>query len=393
MISVEEAKNIISTKMQPLRIREIPLSEAIGLVLQEDIYATYDIPSFPQSAMDGYAFRFADWKSSGKLLLGDIIQAGHSEKIQLQPGTAMRIFTGAPVPVGADTVVMQEKTRLDNALLYIEDDTLKPGANIRPPGSEINKDVLALPAGSMLTSAAIGFLSGIGVAKVKVIPSPAISIIITGKELTAPGQPLTFGQVYESNGITLQTALRQAGFHTISINRSDDDLEQLIRLLDEALAKSDMILITGGISVGDYDFTLRATMACGIETWFHKLKQKPGKPLYLGAKEEKTVFGLPGNPASVLTCFYEYVLPALGKMTGRKLELASRKMKLKNGYSKKGSLMHFLRGSAEGDTVTILEEQESYKMRSFALANCLVVLNEEKQDYLPGELVEIHQLP
>jgi molybdopterin molybdotransferase len=393
MISVTEARHIIKSNIKPLAEREIPLAEAGGKILSEDIFAFCDIPSFPQSAMDGYAFRFEDWKENGKLLTGAIIQAGHPEKIRLSKGTAVRIFTGAAVPEGADTVVMQEKTRLDNNILHIEDDGLKPGANIRPPGSEIHKGQLALAAGSLLNPAAIGFLSGIGIDKVKVIPSPSISIIITGKELVTAGQPLSYGQVYESNGMILQTALRQAGFNDISITRSDDNLEELGRLIETSLKKMDLILITGGVSVGDFDFTLQAAANCGVEKWFHKLKQKPGKPLYLGAKEQKTVFGLPGNPASVLTCFYEYILPALGNLTGKNMELASQKLRLNKAYAKKGTLTHFLRGRADGDTVTVLEGQESYKMASFASANCLIVLDEHEREYQPGEIVEIHLLP
>lgn len=393
MISVTEARNIISTKMKPLPAREVSLSQGGGRILAEDVYSSYDIPAFPQSAMDGYAFRWEDWKVIGKLTVGEIIQAGHPEKIQFKAGTAVRIFTGAAVPEGADTAVMQEKTRLEKNELYIEDDTLKPGSNIRPCGSEIKKNTRALEAGSLLTPAAIGFLAGIGINEVKVIPHPSISIIITGKELVAAGQPLSYGQVYESNGMTLEAALKQSDFNDISIVKSDDNLEQLTMLLQEALTKTNLVLITGGVSVGDFDFTLQAAENCGVEKWFNKLKQKPGKPLYMGAKGDKTVFGLPGNPASVLTCFYEYVLPALGKMTGRKLELVSKSVTLKKSYTKKGALRHFLRGHVENDTVTILEGQESYKMQSFALANCLIVLEEEKHEYESGDKVDIHLLP
>ncbi|MBK5271741.1 MAG: molybdopterin molybdotransferase MoeA, partial [Bacteroidia bacterium] len=326
MISVSEAKKIIEENAFELQPVKLPLQEAAGKILAENVYATLDIPSFPQSSMDGYAFLFGAWKRNRKLILEGEVAAGSHKKISLDPGKAIRIFTGAPVPPGADTVIMQEKVRIDSLAesvreLIIEDEGIQQGANVRPKGSEMKASELALEKESLLSPAAIGFLAGIGTIQVNVIPNPSISIIITGNELQHAGQPLDYGQVYESNSFTLTSALHHLHIDTVKIFRADDSLETLTGILKEAIQQSDMVLLTGGVSAGDYDFVLQSATNCGVEKLFHKIKQRPGKPLYFGTKGNKLVFGLPGNPSSVLTCFYEYVLLALEILTKQKISL------------------------------------------------------------------------
>ncbi|MEJ7678538.1 MAG: molybdopterin-binding protein [Segetibacter sp.] len=173
----------------------------------------------------------------------------------------------------------------------------------------------------------------------------------------------------------------------------DDDLGILKNALEDALLTSDVVLLTGGISVGDYDFVLQATEHCGVEKLFHKIKQRPGKPLYFGKKEEKVVFGLPGNPSSVLTCFYEYVILAIEGLTGRKDIIKVKQLQLDKVFTKKTSLTHFLKGLYNGKTVSPLDAQESFRLSSFARANCLIVLEENKEDFNEGDEVEVHLLP
>src|SRR4029079_5637836 len=199
MISVHEAKEIVSNSTPELAAVKTVLSEADGKVLAEDVLALVDIPAFPQSSMDGYAFSCEGWKQHKKLKIVGEVAAGANKKISLTAGDAVRIFTGAAVPMGADTVVMQEKAKAHNEELIIEDETLQAGTSVRPKGSEIKAGTLALEKESTLSPAAIGFLAGIGIAEVKVYPNPSISIIITGNELQQPGKRLEQGQVYESN--------------------------------------------------------------------------------------------------------------------------------------------------------------------------------------------------
>ena len=393
MISVDKAKKIIEENTFALKPVKLSLQKAEGKILAEDVFSTIDIPAFPQSSMDGYAFLFSQWQKHKTLSVEGEIAAGSEEEILLAEGKAIRIFTGAPLPAGADTVVMQERVTLQNNQLFIADQTLQQGTNVRPKGAEMKAGELALESGSLLSPAAIGFLAGIGIATIKVFPYPSISIIITGKELQQAGNPLHYGQVYESNSFTLSAALHQFHFEDIKIFRADDDLKILTGILEEALQQSDLVLLTGGISAGDYDFVLQAAENCGITKLFHKIKQRPGKPLYFGKKNDKLIFGLPGNPSSVLTCFYEYILSALQIITKRKISLQTIHAALDKPFSKTNVLTHFLKGYYNGLTVTILDAQESYRLSSFAKANCLVKINEESTECAKGEMVEVHLLP
>lgn len=393
MISVTEAKKIISDNTSTSVPVQLLLSETLGMVLAADIIAGMDIPAFPQSSMDGYAFSFSGWEINKTLEIKGVMPAGSDEMISFHPGQAVRIFTGAAVPAGADTVVMQEKVTTENGLLYIEDEKLVAGSNVRPRGSEINTGEMALAKGSVLTPAAIGFLAGIGITHVTVYPKPSVAIIVTGKELQQPGKPIGYGQVYESNSASLTAALQQLNITNVQLFWADDDLEILTQVIKTALQKMDIVLLTGGVSVGDYDFVLEAAEQCGITTLFHKIKQRPGKPLFVGRHEEQLVFGLPGNPSSVLTCFYEYVLPALQKFCYHKKGLSILQAPLAKPLQKAAGLTHFLKGYYDGEKVTSLNAQESYRLSSFAKANCLVQLNEDVTHCGEGDLVEIHLLP
>jgi len=393
LINVAEAKKIILENVSSLEPVILQLQESTGLILAEDVYATMDIPPFPQSSMDGYAFSFTGWKQNKKLKIAGEVAAGSNETFTLAPENAVRIFTGAAVPVGADTVIMQEKTQVENGELKIEDESLKEGNSVRPKGSEVKAGTLALEKENVLSPAAIGFLAGIGITEVRVYPNPSVSIIITGNELQQPGEPLQHGQVYESNSFALKAVLKQLNIDNTQILYAPDKPEIVTDTLQKALEQSDVILLTGGISVGDYDFVLQAATQCGVEKLFHKIKQRPGKPLYFGKKENKLVFGLPGNPSSVLTCFYQYVVPALEKLSKRKIGLQSLQVPLAKPFQKNTGLTHFLKGYYDGKTATSLDAQESYRLSSFAKANCFIQVDEEITSLSGGELVTIYLLP
>jgi len=310
----------------------------------------------------------------------------------LQPGQATRIFTGAPVPANADTVVMQEKTRVEGDRLIIEDVSLVKGNNVRPKGSDIRLGELALPKGTLLSPSAIGFLAAMGIEKVNVISHPRVTILITGKEIRQPGQPRNQGEIYDANSFMLIAALGAVGIGNPEIVFVDDELSLVHKALENAVAKSDIVLLTGGISVGDFDFVLEATQLLGIQKLFHKVKQKPGKPLFFGKKENVLVFGLPGNPSSVLSCFYEYVLIAIAQLTGRDGLLKKIRLPLGQGFSKKPGLTHFLKGRVSDGKAYPLDGQESYRLSSFARADCLIYLEEDGSRYEEGTLVEVHLL-
>ena len=393
MINVEEARNIISTNIRSLDPVTMPLAGAFNHVLAEDVFSATDIPPFPQSAMDGYAFRFEDLLHQPSLSVEGEIPAGATDEKVLQQGQAARIFTGAPVPSNADTVVMQEKTSIRDKQLFIEDDALIKGLNVRPKGSDISNGQLALSKGTVLSPAAIGFLAGTGVTSVKVFPHPTIHLIVTGNELQQPGAALQYGQVYESSSVMLLTALQQIGFTVNKTVHVQDDVAALTDALSDALTHADVVLLTGGVSAGDYDFVINAVNACGVQQLFHKIKQRPGKPLYFGILQNKMVFGLPGNPASVLTCFYEYVWDALLQRSSLPNKKRKYHVPLAADYSKRTNLTHFLKGKINDNEVMPLTAQESYRLSSFAIADCLIVLEEDKIEFNKGDIVEVHLLP
>jgi molybdopterin molybdotransferase len=390
MISVNQAIELISTHCRAAAPAELPIGDCGGLTLAKDMYSAEDFPAFAQSSMDGYAFRFSDYASTGSLFVQGEVQAGSNEQQLLLQDQAMRIFTGAPLPDGADTVVMQEKAELLNGKLIVHDESLRPGLNTRPTGADIKQGTLAMRSGASLSAAAIGFLAGLGNDRLTVFPKPRITIIVTGKELQSPGKPRNFGQVYESNSFALRAVLDRLYITDVQVQWADDDLEILQKVLANALEQSDLVLLAGGISVGAYDFVLEATKKNGVTQLFHKLKQRPGKPLFFGMKENIPVFGLPGNPSSVLTCFYEYVIPCLGIMMQKKNILRKSVYPLAKDYQKNAGLTHFLKGYCDGETAMPLEGQESYRMSSYAQANCLIVLPEEKEFFRKDEEVQVH---
>jgi len=393
MISVAEAKEKIRANTNLLLPQPLPLAEVAGLVLAEDVFAKCSVPNFNQSAMDGYAFRYDDLRTTNEFLVNHEIAAGDTEKGFIEKGNAVRIFTGAAVPKELDTVVMQEKIEVLAEKIRINDEGLKKGSNVRLAGSEIKKDEIALSKKSFLSPAAMGFLAGVGVTEVLAYPKPVVHIIITGKELVKPGQHLNEGQVYESNSLLLQTAIKQLHVQNIRVDFIGDDLNETIDAISKALLSADLILLTGGVSVGNYDFVVKAAEACGVEQLFHKVKQRPGKPLYAGLKNNKIIFGLPGNPASVLSCFYNYVVTAIECMTGQKNLIPTRWLPLSSSFNKKIQLTQFLKAYADKEKVTILSAQESFRLSSFSIANCLAILPEEKFEFAEGEMIETMLLP
>ncbi|MDP3469333.1 MAG: molybdopterin molybdotransferase MoeA [Daejeonella sp.] len=392
-IEVSEALKMIRENIKSPDPIKISISSAAGLILAEDIYSLRDVPPFNQSSMDGYALNFEGYNQHNTLKIQGLAQAGLAEQIPLQAQNTCRIFTGAAVPPGADTVVMQEKVDILDGKLIIKDSNILAGQNVRIQGSEAKKGELALEKGSLLNAAAIGFLAGLGIHELMVYPMPTISIILTGNELQQPGLPLSYGQVYESNSYALRAAIREMGILNVDVFSAEDDLKILTEVLAIAMQQSDLVLLTGGVSVGDYDFVIRAAEANGVEQVFHKIRQKPGKPIYFGKKGDRYIFGLPGNPASVLTCFYEYVYPAIELLSKREKDLIRMNAILETDIKKSAGLTQFLKAYFDGKTVKDLKAQESFRLSSFAKANCLIKLDEDRIEYKAGEEVEIHLLP
>lgn len=401
MISFEKALHQIMHHTPSSSVQTIPLTNAQGYVLSTDISSPIDFPSFRQSAMDGYAMRKKEMENKNTLPDHHTIQAGDTKHSVLNEGEAMRIFTGAPVPEGADIVVMQEWIHQEEHMISLnQNHELFEGMNIRPIGSQNKKGETVMHQGEVLTPAAISFLSGLGITHMEVYAKPRVALLTTGKELIPPGMELQYGQIFESNSYGLMAALQQLQIRVTTSITCDDDLHSILQNVNQLLSTCDILLITGGVSVGDYDFVTTAMQQAQVETLFHKVKQKPGKPFYFGKKNQQLIFGLPGNPGSVMTCFYLYVYPAMRITMGHKIPslpcfyLPVKEIEHeKKVYAKKKGLTHFIKAHMEQGQVTILSDQESYKMNSFAKANAMVILDEEKEDLCIGETVQTLLLP
>lgn len=391
MILVEQAKKLIIDNISVNKTEEEAVVSALGMFLSEDVIAPCAVPMFNQSAMDGYAFRFNE--RDEKLKVVDEVPAGDIRTIQLHKGEAVRIFTGSKVPNDCDTVVMQELIEIEQDRVVIKDEGLRLGGNIRKKGSQINKGEVALQKGTQITAAGIGFLSSLGIENVKVYASPKVTVIATGSELIKPGNDLKEGQIFESNSYMLQAALHKMFIQSTVITVKDDEKETR-EVIEQAIKNSDVVLLSGGISVGDYDFVKSALEQLNVKEVFYKVKQKPGKPLYFGKKEQKVIFALPGNPAAALSCFYEYVYPAINLMMGSANPfLPTVHLPITRDYTKKAGRAIFLKGVTNFKTVELLEGQGSDILRSFATSNCLVFISDKEGVIKKGEIVETHLLP
>lgn len=378
MIAVQEAKRLIKEHVKVQKTIQLDLASALGFTLAHDVYASVDLPPFTQSAMDGYAFKYqSDFAGRAYQCIGTIT-AGIASDMVVNPGQAVRIFTGAALPSDVDTVVMQEKTTISNNQLSIAiDDYPVYGMHVRKKGEEINAGDVLIQKGSTLNVGSIGLLASAGIAMVQVYAKPRIAIIVTGNELVDLDQTLQLGQIYESNSFLIKAYLHKMGIQDVACFKALDDLNTLSQLIKTTLDSVDMLLITGGVSVGAYDFVKQACIDQDAEIIFHKVSQKPGKPLLFGKKDQKIIFGLPGNPASVLTCLYQYVGLAIQFMAGNINNLTPLEYPLRYDYKKTVGLTHFLKAHFDGQYVDILTGQESSKLTSYAKANGIVQIDAE----------------
>ncbi len=373
MISIEEALKMISNSTHSFGYSENNLIDSLGKVLSENILAPIDLPPFDQSAMDGYAFK--NGNENIYKVLGSIKAGDDASKIVLNENEAIKIFTGAFCPSTSDAVCQIEHViqNQDGSLSFHPEPNIN--ANIRKQGEQIQKGTIALEKGHVLTPASIGFLANLGIDVVKTFDSPNVGIVATGNELVAPGTQLQLGKIYESNSIMLQAVLKKYGIEKVTLSKAIDDLESTIEIINAQLQNSDIVIISGGISVGDYDYVSEALQKNGVKQIFHKVNQKPGKPFYFGVKNNQLVFALPGNPAAALTCFYIYIVPAIRKMMGGTFETLDKiKAICRTTISKPNSRAQFLKAKYKNGNVKILEGQSSAMLHTFSESNALVYL-------------------
>jgi molybdopterin molybdotransferase len=372
MITIEQAAEIIQSQDVKRTVTERPIEESLGYWLAEEITSPFDLPSFDNSAMDGYAVAGV---SESYKITGEI-QAGDTSAKKLREGEAVRIFTGAKIPDNTTAVVMQEKTRVEGDRLFV-DGEVSEGQHIRLRGNELSSGQTVFKPGHLISPASIGMIGSLGINSVKVYQKPSVRIISTGNELVPPGDTKELGQIYESNSFALQSALESYGFRCDEKNHIKDDFSAIKQGISAFLESSDVVLISGGISVGDYDFVKQALEENGVQELFYKVFQKPGKPLYFGRRDDTFVFALPGNPASSLTCFYIHVLPLLQKLSGaNSTGLQRLDVPIDHEYINTSDRPVFLKARIQNGRVSILDRQSSSMIHSMAMGNALVFLNE-----------------
>jgi molybdopterin molybdotransferase len=390
MISPDEALELVIRTAAPLPPAEIGLDDALGLVLAEEISADQDYPPFPRSMMDGFAVRLAD---AGKTvpIVGEA-PAGSVWSGELTDGTCIEILTGAPCPPGAEAVVPKENVQRHDMLVHLPA-TIRPGQSIAPQGSDCRQGQRVLGPGQIVAGMAIGTLAAFGRTSVRATPLPLVAIIATGEELAHAGQPLRPGQVRNSNGPMVSALVREQGLAPPRQLTVADRLDTTADAL-EACAEADIIVLSGGVSVGTYDFVPRALEQFGAETVFHGVNQKPGKPILFARRGRQLIFGLPGNPLSCHFGLHRYVAAAIRRLSGRKGHPQVFRGALADRIEIKGGRVNFLPGhavpteSTGGWRVELLAGASSADIFQSCTANCYVELPAVTRTYENGTEVQ-----
>jgi molybdopterin molybdotransferase len=317
-VSIEEARTAVLARAQRLGFEEVYLDDALGRVLAVDARAPNDVPPFAASAMDGFAIRAADTTDgAARLRVVGEARAGAEAGVAVRRGTAVRISTGAPIPEGADAVVPQELASSEDATVVVER-MIAVGRHVRPRGEDIRAGELVVEAGAVCGPAELGVLAAMNIPHPRVVRRPRVAIAGTGDELTEPGAPLKPGEIRDSNGPALGGAVHRAGGELVTRLRVGDDLEATVAVLAAGLRDVDMLITTGGVSVGPHDHVRSALQRLGVRAVFAGVRMKPGRPTTFAVGSDGTlVFALPGNPVSALVGFRLFVVPALDAMLGR----------------------------------------------------------------------------
>lgn len=388
----DEARAIVDRAIVRMPPETIPLAEAAWRVLAGHLVAPEDHPPFPASTMDGFAV-VAEDSSPWREILGDQ-HAGHVLDEEVTEGYTVRIMTGAPVPRGANAVVPVEATELAEDHVVIHKEDVAPGENVRPIGSDVRKGDLILPAGTVLGPAAIGLIANMGINPVTVTRRPRVSVLSTGNELVDPGEPVGPGQIRDSNRFSLMTALQSEPCEITYIGKAPDERNELERFLRERLERDDVIVTSGGVSMGDLDLVKAILFdADDITVHFRRLYLKPGKPLNFATSKDTLIFGLPGNPVSSLVTFELFIRPALRQMAGA-TDIDRPRLRVRLEAATPGSdrieyQRGIVRASADGRlTARTTGSQQSSRLASFIGANALLMIPPRERSYAAGEEIE-----
>jgi len=371
MISEAEAHSKILKTIQPLPARRTLLLSALGCFAAEDHFARLPLPNFDNSAMDGYAVVASSCRKGERLLVTGEQPAGPDRQLRISPGEAVRIFTGAPMPAGADAVVMQEDVIRDREEIVLNVD-VDPGEFIRKRGCDLSEGQKILSKGERIRAATLALFASQGFSDLAVGAAVSVAIVSSGDELMKVGEQLKSGQVYESNSALLQALLKSCGAIVKSAEHSRDDRELLIETIERGL-KNHVLIISGGVSVGEHDLvqsTLRS-LGAKIDVW--RVAIKPGKPFLFGRIGDCFVFGLPGNPVSAFVTFLQFVRPAILRMMGAAdLDLPMGPAKLIADLTNGSDRPHYVRGKLEDGKFTPVGRQESHALFGLSQSNALL---------------------
>lgn len=403
MITVHKARTKILQEQNTQRPESMRLKDTNGLVLAGDVKSQIDLPPFCAAGIDGFAIIAHDTLNAAetkpvKLSIKDNVLSGKIPHQKITQGFCSTITAGAMMPDGADAVIVLGDVTHNQGSITINK-PVKKSNYVRHQGEDIKKDEVILSKGKILTPASLGLMASAGIESCQIYPSPKIVIIPTGTELISPGKPIKKSQVYESNTYSIGAAIQELGFDILSCSPVQDDKKKIYDFFRMALKTATHVIVSGGVSVGDHDYTRAILADCNVKEVFWQVKQLPGNRFFYGKHDQTHVFGVPGNPASALVCYYEYIRPALLKSIGypdHKLTLKQTNAKLSDPIKKRKGMTQFARGITCKEKgvlkVRSLEKQAPHILSTFAKANSLIVLPEDV-DRLPKDTdVEVHFL-
>ncbi|MGY3689001.1 molybdopterin molybdotransferase MoeA [Vibrio coralliilyticus] len=395
LMPIEDAMEQMLSPIKPIQTTlQLPLAEAIGYVLAEDILSPIFVPPFDNSAMDGYAIRIADLTNNNVLPLAGKSFAGQPFEGEWPKGTCVRIMTGAQIPEGCDAVIMQENTEQIEQGVQFNQTDVKPQNNIRPTGDDIRKDDVVLPKGARLTARDIPMIATLGISHVTVVRKPRVAFFSTGDELKPLGESLEAGQIYDSNRYGIKPLIENFGCEPVDLGIIPDCPEELKATFEKAQTLADVVVTSGGVSVGEADYTKDILEELG-QIGFWKLAIKPGKPFAFGKLSTAWFCGLPGNPVSAVLTMYVLVQPMLAKLAGHTEWKAPESIPAttRTAFKKAPGRTDYQRGFYTIEDGKFVVEttgnQSSGAFRSMSLANCFVVLERERGRVEVGETVNI----
>ncbi|HIF9372613.1 TPA: molybdopterin molybdotransferase MoeA [Photobacterium damselae] len=395
LMPVETALDKILSQVTPLEAtKTVALTDAMGYVLAQDVHSPINVPPFANSAMDGYAYRSADLVNANTLTLAGKAFAGVPFAGECQQGQCIRIMTGAELPKGADTVIMQEETTADGETITFHDKP-KHGDNVRPIGDDVCQGDIVLAKGTRITAREMPLLASLGIAQFEVYVRPIVAFFSTGDELRPVGEPLEAGQIYDSNRYGIRALLEKFGCDVLDLGIIPDCPDQLRAAFTKASTEADVMITSGGVSVGEADFTKDILDEQG-QIGFWKIAMKPGKPFAFGTINNAWFCGLPGNPVSAMLTLYQLVQPMLAKLASHTQYQAPQRLQAiaTTGFKKRPGRTDFQRGiyqiNAQGQVeVATTGNQGSGAFSSMHLANCFVVLEQDRGRVEAGEQVTI----